>query len=168
MKATDFHIRRARVADLGTVQKLSQALQRSDRRLRLSRRLASALPRDYVDNLHRVDRCNAGRLLVAVSSNKVIAYLACTLQSDLFESNPLAVKIADLFVTARWRRKRVGAALIDSAVSFARERNARAVAIATLAENVNARRAYRFLGFKEAEVVLARRLRKSPRRRSRE
>ena len=63
-KATDFYIRRAREADLEAVHKLSQELQSSDRWLRLSRRPASTLPRDYVHNLRRVDRRIAGRFLL--------------------------------------------------------------------------------------------------------
>jgi ribosomal protein S18 acetylase RimI-like enzyme len=83
----------------------------------------------------------------------VIAFLACVLQSDLFESKPLAVKITDLVVSVHWRRKGVGSALIDAAENVARERKARSIAITTLAENARARRAYRALGFRESAIT---------------
>lgn len=106
MKTTTapFLIRRAREADIDAIHRLSQQLQASDRRLRTSRLPARSLPRSHVDGLRRIDRRsagrrNVGRLFVATSPTGVIAYLACVLQSDLFESNPLAVKITDLVVS---------------------------------------------------------------------
>jgi GNAT superfamily N-acetyltransferase len=141
---------------MDAVHRLSQELQASDRQLRPSRVPARSLPRSYVDGLRSIDRRGGGRLFVADSSTGPVAYLACALESDPFESNPLAVKITDFVVTGRWRRKGVGSALIDAAENFARERNARSIAITTLAENAQARRAYRALGFRESAMTLAR------------
>jgi len=157
MKPPPFLIRPARATDRDAIHRLSQALQASDRQLRSSRLPARSLPRSHVDALRRIDKRNAGRLFVALSPDiNVIAYLACILQSDLFESNPLALKITDLVVSVPWRRKGVASALIDAAETFARERNARSIAITTLAENARARCAYRALGFREFAMTLER------------
>jgi GNAT superfamily N-acetyltransferase len=109
-----------------------------------------------VDRLWRIYRRNAGRLYVATSPTGVIAFLACILESDILESNPLAVQITDLVVNARWRGKGVGAALIDKAEEFAREKHARSIGVTTLAENTKARRVYRALGFVESAVTFER------------
>ncbi len=151
-----FAIRRARAADLDTVHRLNRELQAYESELRPSRLPARSLGRDYVDRLWRIDRRNAGRLFVAASPTGVIAFLACILESDILESNPLAVQITDLVVTARWRGKGAGTALIDEAEEFAREKHARSIGITTLAQNTKARRAYRALGFVESAVTFER------------
>ena len=153
-----FLIRRARRVDLDAIHRLNRELQTYERKLRLSRLPPRSLTRGYADRLWRIDRRNAGRLFVATSSTRVIAFLACILETDILESHPMALQITDLVVTARWRRKGVGAALIDTAQEFARKKNARSIGITTLAENAQARRAYRALGFRESAVTFERRI----------
>jgi GNAT superfamily N-acetyltransferase len=151
-----FLIRRARVADLGAIHRLNQELQRYERALRASRLPARSLPRSYVEKLWRRVRRNAGRLFVATAPSRVIGFLACAFESDILESHALAVQITDLIVPARWRGKRVGAALIAMAEEFARKNKARSLAVTNLAENANSRRAYCSLGFRESAVTLER------------
>jgi GNAT superfamily N-acetyltransferase len=153
-----FIIRRARVADLDAFHRLNRELQTYERKLRLSSLPARSLGREYVDRLWRMDRRNAGWLFVAATPSGVIAFLAYVLESDILESNPLAIQITDLVVTGRWRGKGVGTALIDKAEEFAREKNARSIGVTTLAENAKARRAYRALGFVESAVTFERRI----------
>jgi GNAT superfamily N-acetyltransferase len=151
-----FIIRRARATDLDAIHRLNRELQRYERALRASRLPARSLPRSYVEKLWRTDRRNAGRLFVATAPTCVIAFLACVLESDILESQALAVQITDLIVTARWRGRRVSAALIAMAEEFARKNKARSLAVTTLAENANSRRAYRILGFRESAVTFER------------
>ena len=152
-------IRRARATDLDAVHRLNRELQRYERTLRTSRLPARSLPRSYVEKLWRIDRRNAGRLFVATAPTRVIGFLACAFESDILESHALAVQITDLIVTTRWRGQRVGAALIATAEEFARKNKARSLAVTSLAENANSRRAYRALGFKESAVTFERPIR---------
>ncbi len=54
---------------------------------------------------------NAGRIFLASSPTGAIAVLAGIFESDILESQPLAVQITDLVANARWRGKGVGTAL---------------------------------------------------------
>ena len=96
----------------------------------------------------------------------MIAFLGCVLELDPLEARPLAVRIADLVVTAPWRSRGIAAALIASAECFARESAARALEVTALAVNSKARRAYEGLGFRESAVTFERPLTKVGPRRS--
>ena len=98
-------------------------------------------------------------LCPATATTRVIAFMACTLESDMLESHALAVQITDLIVTTRWRGRGVGAVLIDTAELFARDKSARSIAITTLTENAKARHTYRALGFQESAVTFERPIR---------
>jgi ribosomal protein S18 acetylase RimI-like enzyme len=154
-----FVVRRARVADLGAIHRLNRELQRYERKLRTSRASARSLTRSYVEKLWRIDRRNAGRLFVATAPTRVIAFLACGFESDILESHALAVQITDLIVTARWRGRGIGAALVAKAEEFARKNKARSLAVTTLTENAKARHTYRALGFQESAVTFERPIR---------
>ena len=151
-------IRRGCTADLDAVERLNRKLQDYERRLRSSRRPGRTLPRAYVQALLRKDKTNTGRLFVATSATRVIGFLACALESDVFEIDALRILISDLVVATPWRRRGVAAALIAAAEDFARERGVQWIEISTLVRNTAARRAYAALGFRESAVTFERRL----------
>lgn len=146
-------IRRARASDLDAVDRLNRQLQDFERSLRRSRRSSRSLPRTHAEALIRRNRGKTGRLLVALKGGRVIAFAACVLDTDVFESRPLSVTVTDLIVAKRWRSQGVAAALLVAVDAYARERKAHSISITTLAENGDARKAYRSLGFREAAVI---------------
>ena len=151
-------VRRACVADLDLIERLTRHLQEYERRLRPTRSPGRLLPRSYVEGLFRKDSRNTGRLFVAAMGTRVVGFLACLLESEVLERDALRLRISDLIVAVAWRRSGVAAALISAAEGFARGKGAQWVEITALTQNAAARRAYRALRFHESAVTFERRL----------
>jgi GNAT superfamily N-acetyltransferase len=155
-------IRRARKSDLTALHHLNVELQDYERKVRPSRRPGQSLRRSYITRLLGIQRRGAGRVLVAVIDERIVAFAACALEKDPLESNPLIVVITDLVVAAPYRSHRIGSALLQSARAFARERNARRLHVSALRRNFSAQRFYRSRGFHEYAVTFEQRIAAQP------
>ena len=136
-----------------------QDYERSISRTRLPGRFIAAR---YYRFLMRGVKKNRGRLLVARAGRAIVGYVCMWLYRERGEIITAPVTVAyvtDIVVVPKHRRLGIGLAMLRAADDFARERGVREVRIGVLAGNSVARRTYEAAGFRDFEVLLAKRLR---------
>ena len=94
-----------------------------------------------------------GRVWVAQSRTRLVAYLVLTFNYDL-EFGGLEGIITELYVEARWRRFNIGRQLIDLARSFCHKSGVDTLELQVSRDNRNARAFYKSLGFREFDRVV--------------
>ncbi len=103
-----------------------------------------------------------GVVYVAEMGDRVVGYVsvwAHVISRGIDDSREPYAYVSDLVLLPEARGRGWGRALLARAEEYARERGARTLRIAVLAENTVARDLYLTLGFRERSVVLAKSLR---------
>lgn len=98
------------------------------------------------------DRTRPDDVLVAEVDGEVVGYVTVRPPTPL-ESNAHVQQIQGLAVDRAFRRRGIGRALVEAAMTEARRRSARKISLRVLATNPGAQQLYRSCGF-EVEGVL--------------
>jgi GNAT superfamily N-acetyltransferase len=159
-----FRIRPYEERDLPVVRAMVNGLQDYERTIEPGRAHWADGGAAYADWMLQEAGQNAGALLVATAEDgRVIGLLACWRAEDATDITvvPAArihLYVSELFVAEDWRRRGVGAALLETAEAHAHSLGIEQVTIGSLAVNTAARRAYAKAGFEEFEILLRKRL----------
>jgi ribosomal protein S18 acetylase RimI-like enzyme len=144
-------IRTFRGADVDALRGLIVEMQNHERsfdpRLLEGSQMAVAYGEAMLARLEAED----GEVFVAEVDGKVVGFvtvLAAVTSLELDQPPGSYALISDLSVSAPYRFRGIGRALLDAAVGYARARGAADLRIAVLADNVRAGRLYRSYGFR--------------------
>jgi ribosomal protein S18 acetylase RimI-like enzyme len=157
----NFIIRRAQESDLSTLGKLGTLLAQThfdfdSRRFRLA---GAASPEGYAQFLRGQMKHADAAIFVAEQDGAVVGYVFAELEPLSWkELREAAGFIHDLAVDVTHRRSGAGAALMEAAEDWLRERGAPRVILWTAHQNAAAQQLFSRLGFKRTMVEMTREL----------
>jgi len=144
---TNYHIRRASIDELKTVQTFMLALYQSDRdydHLFEDLHPEQNSHEEYTERIRGRD----GICLVAELDGEVIACLAGLILVAPEERPAKRTRLEKLFVKEEFRGKGIGAALVEAFVKWSRENGVERVFVRTYATNESAIHLYERFGFR--------------------
>lgn len=150
-------IRPYQPADQGQVKQCIIELQDFERALEPDRVEGKTIAQRNLDYLLTTCQDKTGRLFVAEADGQVVGLVCVWLEREpeFFLTNLAGYAyISDLVVLAAYRRRGIGAALLQQAEAYALEQGATALKIGVLAKNNAAYAAYRRAGFRDYEASL--------------
>jgi ribosomal protein S18 acetylase RimI-like enzyme len=141
-------IRDAHEADLDAVVDLWEELARLHEGLSERFSLAPDLRQKWSSYLRERFAEIRTKLIVAEEDGKIVGFMLCMLEPNIpvYKEKKIGL-ISDVFVKEERRRKGLARKMLDSAVAWFKKNKVRTVRLNVAADNLEARAAWRMLGF---------------------
>ncbi|MBC7929572.1 MAG: GNAT family N-acetyltransferase [Rubrivivax sp.] len=148
-------IREYRPEDRPQVEECFVELQEFERRIEPRRVEGKAVVQKYLEFMF--DKCaqTEGTVFVLEDDERVVGFVSVWAKlkvNGLVNEEAEVAYVSDLVVTAAYRGRGLGRALLQRAEDFAVAKGAKTISIGVLAENTGARKLYNDFGFRENKV----------------
>jgi ribosomal protein S18 acetylase RimI-like enzyme len=158
-------IREYRPEDAPDIERCFVELQEFERGVEPLRARGESLCEKYLKFMFGRAEERGGRVFVAEAEGRVVGFVCLWLRNpedELVNAPGEYAYVSDLIVTAEYRGRGVGLALLHAAEDFARDGGASRLKLGVLARNTVARRLYENYGFEESTVLMTKELLTKP------
>ena len=150
----EIEIRLAKISDLESIMDLSQKLFEFERGFGKTFKMDWSYSDDAKKFFISRIKGEGGITLIAEKDNKVIAYLCSHTATYSYRSiNPIA-EIENMFIDEKYRYKGLGKVLFKRLKEHLKKNGIKRMKVGALAQNDQAIKFYKRIGFKEFETVL--------------
>jgi diamine N-acetyltransferase len=150
----DISIRKAAVEDLESILKLNKALFDYEEKFNSEYNLGWTYSEKGQNYFRKRIKDDSSIVLVAETGNRIVGYLLIFIDThSIRKTNPIA-EVENMFIDREYRKHGIGTELMKEAIKLIKEKGIKRIDVEVEAQNFEAIKFYKSIGFEDFEITL--------------